>query len=263
MNSNFLRVISKTNDECKVCSSESRLFDVVDFHGNMDLDPAYKYRKDIFPLTGIPIYFWKCSGCGLLYTRAFDGFGPRDLKEVIYNQAWQDHFLGDPAPRAQRFAEILSQLFRSTKGISGLDYGGGESFLSAALRDRGYAFESYDPFFGHSPKPLEKFNLVTCIEVFEHVAHVDALVHDLDQLCSADAGVLFTTYAADRVGCCQGWAYCVPRSGHITFFSQKSLELLFAKINFRYNFLGVIQGFSCHFAWRGTLPYLQGRQTQT
>jgi hypothetical protein len=51
MNSNFLKVISKESDECKVCASESRLFDVVDFHGNVDVDPNAKKRKEIFPIS--------------------------------------------------------------------------------------------------------------------------------------------------------------------------------------------------------------------
>ena len=39
MNSSFIRVVNSVTDRCKVCTSDSRLFDVVDLHGNIDLDP--------------------------------------------------------------------------------------------------------------------------------------------------------------------------------------------------------------------------------
>jgi hypothetical protein len=55
MNSNFIRVVNSPCDRCKVCGSESLLFDVVDFHGNVDLDPNAQQRKTVFPISGIPM----------------------------------------------------------------------------------------------------------------------------------------------------------------------------------------------------------------
>jgi len=256
MNTDLLKAISKDRDECRICASQSRLFDLVDFHGNVDVDPNGKYRKEIFPLSGIPIYFFKCTNCGLIYTRMFDGFSDQDFRELIYNQEWEAHFLGDPMLRGQQVASIFSLLFTEKNYISGLDYGGGSGHLSDALNQMGYAFEYYDPHYGEPNKPRENFNLITCIEVFEHVADVGALVDDLDRMCSGDGGVFFTTAVSDHLERCQGWIYCVPRSGHITFFSQKSLGHLFSSRRFSYTYLGVIRGYACHFAWRGDIPYL-------
>jgi len=110
------------------------------------------------------------------------------------------------------------------------------------------------------PYPVERFNLIVCIEVFEHVADVGALMADLDQLCAMNGGVLFTTVIADAVQRCQGWAYCIPRSGHIIFYSQDSLMHLFSTKNFNYSFLGEFRGYCCHFAWRGNVPYLEPKK---
>lgn len=260
MDSNFLKVISKESDECKVCASQSRLFDVVDFHGNVDVDPNAKFRKEIFPVSGIPIYFFKCSSCGLIYTRAFDGFSDRDFKDIVYNQEWETHFLGDPKLRGQQMAALFSLLFPAKKSISGLDYGGGSGHLCVALKEIGYEFKHYDPHYGCSLKPLERSNLIVCIEVFEHVADVGALITDLDQLCALNGGIFFTTVISDHIQRCQGWGYCIPRSGHIIFFSQNSLMHLFSTKNFNYSFLGEFRGYCCHFAWRGNIPYLEPKK---
>jgi hypothetical protein len=259
MNSNFIRVVNSSQDRCKVCNSESRLFDVVDFHGNIDLDPTRPHRKSIFPVSGIPVYFWKCGACGLVYTRAFDGFEADDFRELVYDQSWRDHLLGDARQRANQVAEIVMELFVPGSGTTGLDYGGGDGHLSDELNGRGFQFASYDPFCGNDTRPSRTFNLITCIEVFEHICDVEHLMRDLDQLCAGDGGVFFTTALCDQVGRCQGWAYCLPRSGHITFFTQKSLKRAFAAIHLSYTHLGVIQGQDCHFAWRGQSAFIRTR----
>ena len=255
MNSNFLRVVGNNTDSCKVCSAESQLFDVVDFHGNIDLDPLYTERRDKFPLSGIPIYYFKCSHCGLIYTRAMDTFSSEDFSERIYNRQWQEHLLGDPVQRSHEVTSLCSKLFPGKSFIRGLDYGGGGGDLSNLLILDGYAFENYDPFFDGSWKPANEYNLITCIEVFEHVADVQALMDDLDLFCSSDGGVFFTTVLCDGLERCQGWNYCVPRSGHITFFTNESLRILFASRHLNYFRLGVIGGYHCHFAARGDIPY--------
>ena len=256
MNSNFIRVVNSSQDRCKVCDSESRLFDVVDFHGNIDLDPAMPHRTSVFPVSGIPVYYWKCGSCGLVYTRAFDGFGPEDYLERIYDQRWREHLLGDARERATQVADIVMELFRPGPGATGLDYGGGDGHLAASLNGRGFQFVSYDPFRGGGCKPARTFDLITCVEVFEHVADVGALLRDLGRLCADNGGVFFTTALCDGLPRCQGWAYCVPRSGHITFFTQASLQRAFAGPGLSYRYLGVSRGHACHFAWRGRPPYL-------
>jgi hypothetical protein len=256
MNSNFIRVVNHATDVCKACASESQLFDVVDFHGNIDLDPAHQDRKKVFPITGIPVYYFRCGGCGLVYTRAMDAFSAEDFGERIYNRLWQENLLGDPIRRSLEVASLCSELFPGKSSIRGLDYGGGGGDLSDRLKENGYVFESYDPFFNGARKPAGNFNLITCIEVFEHVVDVVALMDDLDRLCAKDGGVFFTTVLCDSLRRCQGWMYCVPRSGHITFFTRESLNHLFSARGFTYFPLGTVGGYHCHYAARGAIQYL-------
>ena len=257
MNSNFIRVVNSPCDRCKVCGSETLLFDVVDFHGNVDLDPNAQQRKTVFPISGIPIYYWKCGSCGLVYTRAFDAFRAADLKEIVYDQSWRDHLLGDAQKRGDQIADIVTELFRAGPEVPGLDYGGGDGYLSSALNCRGFQFASYDPFYGNGTPPDCKFALITCIEVFEHVSDVGRLLGDLDQLCACNGGVFFTTALCDGLERCQGWSYCVPRSGHITFFTRMSLQRAFAEIHLNYTYIGTIRGHGCHFAWRGQPAFMK------
>lgn len=259
MNSSFIRVVNSVTDRCKVCASDSRLFDVVDLHGNIDLDPTRPHRKSIFPVSGIPVYYWKCGACGLVYTRAFDGFTPDDFRELVYDQSWRDHLLGDARQRANQIADIVMELFLPGSGTAGLDYGGGDGHLRDALNGRGFQFTSYDPFCGNAAWPNRTFNLITCIEVFEHICDVDRLMRDLNQLCAQDGGVFFTTRLCEDVRRCQGWDYCLPRSGHITFFTQMSLKRAFSAIHLSYTHLGVIQSHGCHFAWRGQSAFIRKR----
>jgi hypothetical protein len=256
MNSNFLRVVNHETDVCKACSFESRLFDVVDFHGNIDLLPAQVERKKAFPLTGIPVYYFRCGRCGLVYTRAMDAFSAEDFSERIYNRLWRKHLLGDPIRRSREVASLCSQLFPVKSSVRGLDYGGGLGELSDRLEKNGYAFENYDPFCNGARRPAGHFNLITCIEVFEHVVDVAALMDDLDRLCARDGGVFFTTVLCESLSRCQGWVYCVPRSGHITFFTRESLTHVFAARGFTYFPLGTVGGYHCHYASRGAIPYL-------
>lgn len=261
MNADLLQAVTPLTDACKVCAAQSRLFDVVDFHGNMDLDPQRPERAKVFPLTGIPIYYYQCGRCGLVYTRALDHFSDTDFKQRIYDALWMQHFLGDPDERARQVASVCSLLFKGQAQVRGLDYGGGGGHLCAALKKAGYDFDSFDPHYGRTSKPDKKYNLITCIEVFEHITDIPALMDDLDQLCAPNGGVFFSTALVEATRKLQGWAYCIPRCGHITFFSRQSLKTLFANHNFEYQYLGMVHGMASHFAGRGHIPYLAQNQT--
>ncbi|QKV57584.1 MAG: class I SAM-dependent methyltransferase [Dechloromonas sp.] len=75
--------------------------------------------------------------------------------------------------------------------ICHLDYGSGYGTLSTLLRANGWATRSYDPFFqDNNTFGTEKFDLITAIEVFEHVPHPYQLMDDLVTKLQAD-GVLY------------------------------------------------------------------------
>lgn len=87
---------------------------------------------------------------------------------------------GPGSDKAQRADEIAEGLIRDFHPATALDVGGGEGHLVAALRSRGVDASGID-----APEQIEgSYDLVTCIDVLEHLPaeKADAALADL---CSA------------------------------------------------------------------------------
>src|SRR5688572_11644768 len=65
---------------CKICGADSPLFGVCDFNRSCE-----EGRGKFLPLSGIAIYYRRCSSCGLLFTEAFDRWAEDEFKAHIYN----------------------------------------------------------------------------------------------------------------------------------------------------------------------------------
>src|SRR5580704_4792045 len=81
---------------CKVCGSDSLLIGVVDFARSCE-DATHPAG----PLSGIPIYYHRCTSCGFMFTIAFDDFTAADFEHWIYNDRYieVDHEYLDFRPR--------------------------------------------------------------------------------------------------------------------------------------------------------------------
>ena len=65
---------------CKCCGAAAALFGVVDFSKNCrELDGFF------LPVSGIPIYYYRCPDCDFIFTTFFDDFTDEDMKAHIYN----------------------------------------------------------------------------------------------------------------------------------------------------------------------------------
>ena len=62
-----LRPPSPTVLTCKICAGPSALYGVVDMHRPCEIPGGVQP-----PLSGVPIYYRRCSACGFLFTDAFD-----------------------------------------------------------------------------------------------------------------------------------------------------------------------------------------------
>ena len=79
---------------CKCCGGNSELFGVVDFNKNCEIR-----RKSPLPLSGIPIYYHRCTRCAFIFTAAFDDFTNQQFLDVIYNEQYalvDPEYLPDP-----------------------------------------------------------------------------------------------------------------------------------------------------------------------
>lgn len=183
-------------------------------------------------MSGIPILYCLCSTCGFLHAPAFQTWSTADFLNKIYND---DYVQFDPdyvIERPRDYADLVDETFGSKKNeIRHLDYGGGSGELSRLLKTRGWNSTTFDPF----PQPesplatLGEFNLITAIEVFEHVPNPHMIMANLLQVMSDQCMVFFTTLLSDGAiepGRQLDWWYAAPRNGHISLFSKNSIAHL-------------------------------------
>lgn len=125
-------------------------------------------------------------------------------------------------------------------GIYGtiLDFGTGNGLLVTDCREAGYVCDGYDKY---NPKfnylKDEKYNLVTMVEVIEHLSYpFDELNIIFDKL--ADNGIVyietsFVDVAEEESISLEDFFYIAPKNGHCTIFSHKGLDLLMQSKGFQ------------------------------
>lgn len=215
----------QTTVACKICSSESKLYDVVDFSVSRE-----KHAKP-HHLAGIPVYFYKCSDCDFVFTDFCDDFSPEQWTNYIYNADYYLHIDPDYSERRpQGNANPLASLLSGPRDQwLGLDYGGGHGRTAQLLRERGYAYQCHDPFGDREVNEtnIGRFNFCSAFEVAEHSPDPMKTLGEIISLCSPERlAILFATHVHDghlpTDGRLDGW-YAAPRNGHISLYSRESL----------------------------------------
>lgn len=228
-----LRPVDPRPAACKVCGAEAPLFGVQDFNRSCE-----EVRGTVLPLAGVPVYYRRCNGCGLLYTDAFDDWSDEAFSAHIYNA---DYILADPEFETKRPANNAGLLARTFKGFEAsldvLDYGGGNGRLAADLIPAGFrSAQTYDRFHPeHRTRPVGRFNLVTCFETIEHMPDPQAGAADIASFLADEALLVVSTLVQPPEILKQRmqWWYAGPRNGHVTLFTYKALARLFAPLGLR------------------------------
>jgi SAM-dependent methyltransferase len=219
---------------CPICGGDSFFLDVVDFNKSCEENRGY-----YLPMSGVPIYYSLCTVCGFCFTPEIYTWDVQDFATKIYNS---DYIKVDPDyidARPRSMVQFLVGLLgNKSSDIKHLDYGGGDGLLSKLLSESGWESTSYDPFVNKdiNLESLGKFDFITAFEVFEHVPDVKKLIADLSSLLADDGIVFFSTLLSDgniKAETRITWWYASPRNGHISLFSQKSLQLLCTQENFQ------------------------------
>jgi hypothetical protein len=235
--------------ECKLCASQAQAFGAADFSRAAGIDPL--------PTTGKIIYYYRCIGCGFLFTDAFDEWENADFLREIYND---DYIRVDPdfvRVRPLQFADEFTALtMPQRERLRILDYGGGAGVFTHRLRETGFHVWSHDPFFRTSlePKLGEKFELIHCREVMEHSADPRSFVFDLLRFLDREGAVYISTLVQpDNIAeLGLSWWYAAPRNGHISLFSRESLGSLWQQHGLNFHSFDDLR----HIAWRGNPPCL-------
>jgi hypothetical protein len=235
---------------CKICGSESHLFDVVDFKKFCSQSDYYARG-----LSGIPIYYRKCESCSLIFTTCLDELDKEGFSELVYNEDYVQYDPDYVEARPTQNADFLNEFLAPVKSsVKGLDYGSGNGLTASLLAGKGWNYHACDPI-SNPVEPSEDFsgfNIISAIEVFEHIPFPMAGMEDLLRYAADDCLLIICTQASDnQVNKSRlDWWYAGPRNGHITLHSKTSLRLLFNRYGFSYS----SPNSSLHLGIRGTPP---------
>ena len=163
-----------------MCGADCSPLGTVDFNKSCE-----EVRGRGLPPSGRLVQYALCAGCGFCFAPEFATWTPEDFAREIYNAEYirVDPDYAQVRPRVN--AGTLKDSFGDRgRAIRHLDYGGGAGRLSELLRRSRWRSVSYDPFFDRRKRleDLGQFQLITCFEVFEHVADGQGLMRRLDAL---------------------------------------------------------------------------------
>jgi 2-polyprenyl-3-methyl-5-hydroxy-6-metoxy-1,4-benzoquinol methylase len=210
----------------------------------------------------------RCPACGGALRKAFEITVLSDTRAEYHNcsecdslsvvkPTWLDRsYAADPFPdpdegalrralfihrviRRMRAAGLLRRDYRS------LDYGCGLGLLVKLQRDRGIDALGYDrysqPKFAqlecHKELPNGQFDLVSAVEVIEHLTEPVQFLSTIRDLIVPDGVALITTELFDRrrISDPSRWHYVAPELGqHIMLFSPQGLARAAAQSGLRY-----------------------------
>lgn len=232
---------------CKVCGASAPLFGVHDFSRCCE-----EIRGVRLPLSGVPIYYRRCGGCGLIFTDAFDDWSDADFAAHIYNDGYGEVDRDFEAERPVGNAGLIDRTFPNQRqDVNVLDYGGGNGRFAQELRDRGFPrVATYDAFHpDHRMRPEGKFNLITCFETIEHMPDPIAGAREIASLLDDDGLLILGTLVQpeDIEAQRMQWWYIGPRNGHITLFSRAALRALWAQFGLR---VGATPAANLHLVYR-------------
>lgn len=230
---------------CKCCGHLASLYDVCDFSKNCE-----EQNGLMLPLSGIAVFYYKCSQCGFIFTTLFDNASHQEFKRHIYND---EYVKVDPdyvAARPVATANLINATFGPSKGkLSILDYGGGNGRVEQNLKGMGFtSVDTYDPFSERfSKRPDARYHLVLSFEVVEHVPKVVETFKDMKSFLNDDGLIMFSTLVQpdniDRIRV--KWPYISPRNGHISIYSSKSLQVVINGIGLNYGMASQNLHFAC------------------
>lgn len=210
---------------CPVCNSEDvKSFAMRKFSPFAGQTP----KKENFS-----VEYFVCKDCGLIFCPEMISWSKEKFSEMCYNDGYKKYDMDIVTPNGRRqnmsFNFIKENL---PKGMTNLDYGGGNGYLSDILNKNGYSSKTYDPFtkFNDTSVLNNKYDFVSCIEVLEHSYNI---LDVAKQISDASGGIIYvSTGIYDNVESFDKWYYFNPRVGHILLFRKKTIEALFGRLGY-------------------------------
>lgn len=213
---------------------------------NLDCMICGNKAMETFPkeFQGIAISYYKCNKCNHLTANEFD---PDELYMDKSYFTEVDHGWEMRNKRVLKFLNFFSRLpgIKLPLGIKALDYGCGIGSLVEDLAAIGNDAMGYEPF----PNPgirleniiteqdqLEnfkgKFQLVTMIEVIEHLREPGIQLREIKELLTEKGYLLISTGIFRENFHADEWFYLNPLAGHVSIYSEESIQQLLKEEGF-------------------------------
>lgn len=177
----------------------------------------------VFPPSGQAVRYYRCMRCGFISTTHFDHLTDEQMSSDIYNV---DYIRADPEfaeARPRYFTELLATTLAPLReSLSCLDFGGGAGTLSKFMREQGFTYESFDPYFPAAEPKSGPYDLVTAFEVVEHSRAPIATFHAALAKLRPEGLLIFSTLLQPRPVTSEWW-YIAPRNGHVSVHTRDSL----------------------------------------
>jgi 2-polyprenyl-6-hydroxyphenyl methylase/3-demethylubiquinone-9 3-methyltransferase len=119
-----------------------------------------------------------------------------------------------------------------------LDYGGGTGTFARLMQEVGFDMVAWDPFIPGDYPAAHSYDFVTSFEVLEHTHDPHKTLAEISGFLKKGGVFFFSTGTHDEVSHLgmTDW-YIAPRNGHVTIYSEASLNALFEAHGFQINHL--------------------------
>lgn len=170
----------------------------------------------------------QCMNCGFLFSR----------EALWLEEAYKNAITLSDTGIVQRNMQLSNSVaavisFYFNKQNKFLDFAGGYGLFTRMMRDLGFNFFWKDRYcenlfakgFEHIESSNDKFEVITAFEVFEHLLDP---VSEMENILSYSDNIIFSTQLlpSPLPKPDEWWYYHFDHGQHISFYTQKSLELL-------------------------------------
>lgn len=200
-------------------------------------------RRFTKPLERLEVHYFYCSCCGHLTATPLEVdqsyAAGRYFKEI--DTGWEQR-----NKRMLEFIRIISCLpaIAISKRSAILDYGSGTGRLVLDLNQEGFDAYGFEPYLKNPcsdrvftdlrviRKTVGRVELITCIEVLEHLDKPDEMLSDVVRLLQPAGYLLISTDLYNEKVHSKDWYYLNPAAGHVSIFSETSLRMLLRRHGF-------------------------------
>ncbi|WP_407166048.1 class I SAM-dependent methyltransferase [Bradyrhizobium sp. ORS 111] len=217
-----LKTMADARGACKICGERADAYAEVIVRGRH------------------PSQLFSCNSCGFVF------IDPVYWLEEAYAAPETSLDVGSVS-RNLDVAELLARLLGKVTTRSDLfvDFGGAHGLLVRLMRDKGYHFHLYEPvaanlfatFCVADQKAFPAYRALTAIEVFEHLPDPRRSVSEMLEWSRC---IIFTTELCpeERPKPSNWWYFALEEGQHVSFFTQKSLQVLAGRLSLSYSSLG-------------------------